>query len=316
MQTTFRPKLSAWLRRNPVVLGFLGLVIALLVIDQFSLPAMIFTGVVILVVFFAVRKAVGNFIAIDNREISGSFQGQLFRVLWWDVRAAWLDSHSEHNPVLMLGTDQNLFAIPLRYMDGASIWDMAQSRVNPTALQEEARQDLPYWQPVSMPQIPELEQPLVLRGRAFEKIIGWCGLGGCAGILWAGYPVFSLGLRLALAGFILLCAGFILSTYYSLKISPSGITHQMLFGKFFIAWDELKSVHIAQDGSTVMFQSGRKQILVYGPKTWHKLVREDAIQYIGLQLYKRQIHVRVDPWLGLRIAYSSRAARIKNSPEM
>ncbi len=316
MQTTFRPKLRAWMRLNLGVLGVMGVVIVFLVIEQFSIPAMIFTSIVSLIMFFAVRKSIGNFIAIDNREISGSFQGQLFRVLWWDVRAAWLDSHNESNSVLMLGTDQNLFAIPLRYMEAAGIWEMAKTRVNPSALRVEARQDLPYWQPVSMPQIPELEQPLVLRGRAFEKIISWCGLGFCGGILWAGFPLFSMGLRLALAGFVLICAGFLSSMYYSLKISGAGITHQVLFGKFFIAWDELKSVHIAQDGSTVMFQSGRKQILVYGPKTWHKTVREDAMQYIGLQLEARQIHVRVDPWLGLRMAFSSRAARVKNSPEM
>lgn len=315
MQTIYRPNLKAWLRRNPIVFGLPVLVFGLLIIDRFSIPALIITGLACLIVFIGMRRIFSNFIVIDNRQISGSFRGQLFKVQWWDVRAVWLDTHSDGNPVLMLATDQNLFAIPLRYMDASAIWSKAQSCVNPASLKEEARQDLPYWQPMTEPEIPELGEPLVLRGRALEKVIGWCALSFLAFILCAGFDQLSLGLRLMLGGFILVFSGFLLTTYYSLKISPSGITHTMFFGKFFISWDELKSVHIAQDGSTLMFQSGRKQILVYGPKTWRKNVRDNAMQYIGVQLEVRQIHVRVDPWLGLRMAFSSRAARVRRSTE-
>jgi hypothetical protein len=315
VQTIYRPNLKAWLRRNPIVFGLLVLVFGLLIIDRFSTPALIITGLACLILFLGIRKAISNYIVIDNRQISGSFKGQLFKVVWWDVRATWLDSHSEGNPVLMLATDHNLFAIPLRYMAAAAIWVKAQACVNPAALNEEARLNLPYWQSVSEPEIPELEQPLVLRGRALEKVIGWCALFFPACILAAGFEQLSLGMQLMLGGFILVFAGFLLTAYYSLKLNSTGITHSMLFGKFFISWEELKSVHIAQDGSTLMFQSGRKQILVYGPKTWSRAMREDAMQYIGVQLEVRQIHVRVDPWLGLRMAVSSRAARVLRSTE-
>lgn len=314
MQITFRPKVLLWLRRNPTVLIFALLVIPLLILDRFSILALGFTFTAFIIVLLGIRKAISNFVAIDSRQISGSFYGQTFKILWWDVRAIWLDSPEGENPVLMLGTESNIYAIPLRYLDANRIWNLVQSRVNPAALRPEARQNLPYWQPVGKMQIPELEEPIVLHGRLLEKVIGWCSMGFFVGILWAGYPHLSIGPELVLAGFILFSCSYLLSAYYSLRISPTGITHQMLFGEFYIAWDELKSVNIAQNGTTVLFQGESKKILVYGPRTWQKSTREDMMQYIGMQLEMRQIHVKVDPWLGMRIAFSNRAARIKGSP--
>lgn len=313
MQRVFRPNLILWLRRNPAVPVFLALAVLLLLVDEFSTPAIVIAFIVCAVALLAVQRAGANFIAVDNRQISGRFQGQTFRVLWWDVRAAWLDTHGEGNPVLMLGTDRNLYAIPLRYMASATIWELTRARVIPAALDEAARQGLPYWQPVNQANIPELDEPLVLRGRALEKVIGWVGLFTFSGLFLASYSNLSTGLALVLAGFVLFSCSYLLSAYYSLQVGPLGITHRMVFGQFFIAWDEVKSVHIAQDGSTVLFQGGDKQILVYGPKTWGKSSREDVMQYIGIQLEARQIHVKVDPWLGLRMAFSNRAARVKNS---
>ncbi len=312
MQSVFRPNLILWLWRNPAVPVFLALAVLLLLVDKFSMPAIVIAFIVCAVTLLALQRAGHNFISIDNRQISGRFQGQTFRVMWWDIRAAWLDTHSEDNPVLMLGTDRILFAIPTRYMPAATIWEMTQARVIPAALHETARQELPYWQPVNQASIPELEEPLVLRGRALEKVIGWVGLIFFDGLFLAFYSALSIGLALVLAGFILFSCVYLLSAYYSLQVGPLGITHQMVFGQFFIAWDEVKSVHIAQDGSTVQFQGGAKRILVYGPKTWGKTSREDVMQYIGIQLEARQIHVKVDPWAGLRMAFSNRAARVKN----
>lgn len=314
MQTVFHPRLMAWLRRNPFPPAAAALLMILAAAGRVSSPAAWAAIIAVsVIVLAAILRAMGSFIAIDNRQISGQFRGRKFRILWWDVRAAWLDTHSEGNPVLMLGTDQCLFGIPLRYMAADRIWDLARSRVNPTALQEDARRELPYWQPVTFDHIPDLAQPLMLQGRSLEKAIGWAGIILFGGVLLASFPLMIPGLALVMGGFILFSISYLLSAYYTLHISPAGITHQNSFGKYFISWEELRSVRIAHDGSTVLFQAGEKQILIYGPKTWHKAGREDAMQYIGLQLEVRQIHVKVDPWLGLRMAFSNRAARVKKS---
>jgi hypothetical protein len=316
MPCVFRPNLFAWLWCNPVALAAAALLLPLAVIDRLSSPALLIAlAVFTAIVLIAVVRASASFIAIDNRQISGRFMGRTFRVLWWDVRAAWLDTHSEGNPVLMLGTEQHLFGIPLRYMDAAKIWNLAQPLVNPSALQEKARQALPYWQPVTLSQIPDLKQPLVLQGRRLEKAVGWAGVILFGGMLLASIPLMNVGLALVMVGFTLFSCCYLLSAYYTLQVGPTGIVHQMAFGHYFISWEELRSVRIAHDGSTVLFQAGEKQILIYGPKTWPKACREDAMQYIGLQLEVRQIHVKVDPWLGLRVAFSNRAARIKNPPQ-
>lgn len=314
MRVVFRPNMLTWLWRNPAALMAAVLLVPWILIDRLASPAL----VIILIVFgailiVAVILTSMNFIALDNRQISGRFKGQVFRVLWWDVRAAWLDTHSDGNPVLMLGTDQCLFGIPLRYMDAGRIWNLARERVNPLSLSEEARQELPYWQPVTPGHIPALPQPLVLKGRWLEKGIGWAGAILFGGVFLASFPLRIPGLALLMGAFTLYSCSYLVSAYYTLRIGPAGITHQTAFGRYFISWEELKSVRIAQDGSTVLFQAGQKQILIYGPKTWRKTCREDAMQYIGLQLEVRQIHVKVDPWLGLRMAFSNRAARIKDT---
>ncbi len=315
MLTVFRPRLTAWLRRNPFLPAAAAALMLWAVIDRFSSPALLAAlSASALTAMIMILRTMGSFIAIDNRQISGQFKGRGFRVLWWDVRAAWLDTHSDDNPVLMLGTEHCLFGIPLRYMPADRIWNLAQERVNPIALLEESRRELPYWQPVTLNNIPDLKQPLRLQGRSLEKGVGWAGILLFGGMFLASFPLMSAGLALIMGGLTLFSFSYLLSAYYTLHISPAGITHQTALGKYFIAWEELKSVRIAHDGSTVLFQAGEKQILIYGPKTWHKAGREDAMQYIGLQLEVRQIHVKVDPWLGLRMAFSSRAARVKNSP--
>lgn len=148
MSYTFRPTLRAWIEMIGLVALFGGLGLAALWSDKDGGGIVLVFGVALCLLLWGLRLA-RTWVQLDERSLSFRLGRRVQAVPWAEVLAAELAQKAQGKQrywVLLLGTAQEVYWIPLQPFDRDTLWRLVQDRVPPAALAPEAYKQLPDYQ--------------------------------------------------------------------------------------------------------------------------------------------------------------------------
>jgi hypothetical protein len=318
MPNTYRPRPLIWLRDVLVPLFVYSLMLAVLkqlAPSNFPLVALIFIAGCLLIVRNTVIPALRNRLQIDNHGLSGrSFRG-VFEIPWSDVLAAWTAGDRVSSTILVLGTSQAVYEIPLKWLEAEQIWHEVRLHlpadiVTPAA-QEKLKTIVTEYQENSQAQLLEkLPAPLrVGYGRGI-KSFGWLGVVFFSSFALLSWQSGQIGSALCLLVFVILNFAFLLLTNQYLVMDLEGVSDLSILGHYRINWDEVTHIQTDPAGTGLIFHGSQKRVVVSGPAYWSGPDKEKMYQLLAAEIRTRNIEVKLDRWLSFKVIFS-RNARVK-----
>ncbi len=124
------------------------------------------------------------------------------------------------------------------------------------------------------------------------RVVGWIGVVlftfGSAGALSAGAygPSLLFLVFVALGGYIILASG-------SMQMTSDFITYHLPLRSYQIKWNEVRYIEIDAGGGNMVFVGDDKRLAVLGPAFWSGKDKIYLNEFMGKQLDKYDIEVRV-----------------------
>jgi hypothetical protein len=318
MEKIYRPQPMMWLRDVLVPLFVYSLMLAVLkqlAQSNFPMVVLVYAVGCLFILRNTVIPALRNWLQVDNHGLSGrSFRG-IFDIPWSEVLAAWTVAVRNNTSVLVLGTRQVVYEIPLKWLDSEQVWHEVRSNlpaeVLTPAAQEKLKGIVTESQEKSQSELLEtLPSPLRVGYGRGVKSFGWLGVVFFSFFALLSWQSGQIGSALCLMAFVLFNAIFLLLTNQYLVMDLEGVSDLSILGHYRIRWDEVTHIQTDPAGTGLVFHGGRKRVVVSGPAYWSGPDKERMYQLLAAEIRTRNIEVRLDRWLAFKIIFS-RNARVK-----
>jgi hypothetical protein len=135
---------------------------------------------------------------------------------------------------------------------------------------------------------------------------------------WAGYVPLSLSFvayrhgvqgnaarHLSFLSSLRLVATLLLSSG-SMQIYSDSLRYYLPLRRYQIEWDEVRSIEIDSQGSSMVFVGENKRLAVNGPMFWTGKDKRDAARLIAIQIDRYEIEVRTTEKAMFRLSRNTR----------
>jgi hypothetical protein len=318
MIKTFRPQSLLWLRDVLVPLFIYSLMLAVLrqlAPSNFPLVALFYIVGCLLIVRNTVVPALRNWLQVDGHGLSGrSFRG-IFDIPWSEVLAAWTEAVRSNTIILILGTRQVVYEIPLKWLEVDQVWHEVRAHLPAEVLTPAAQEKLKgivteYQEKSQADLLESLPAPLRAGYSRGIKSFGWLGVVFFSFFALLSWQSGQVGSALCLMVFVLFNAIFLLLTNQYLLMDLEGVSDLSILGHFRIRWDEVTHIQTDPAGTGLVFHGRQKRVVVSGPAYWSGPDKERMYQLLAAEIRTRNIDVKLDRWLSFKIIFSHNA-RVK-----
>jgi hypothetical protein len=267
MENVYRTKISYWLLEVIAVALFLVALIPFAI--YFNTPlAYILSGFCIIVGFPFVfvnnlRSALNNQITLNSYGVSGKVDRVEFSLNWSNIKMASNRGQGQAKQ-LVLGTDEGLTTIELKYFDEVDLWKNLKTNMPSEVFAEKAYRNLSgykEWKEESAQSVNQFTDPVVVRYYKSKKIFGWIIVIISASL--ASYSIF--GANQVLTALMIICfflfPGLILiiASVGKIEVDVNGIARKTIFGRFAIQWDEIREVLVTHNGQAMSLIGDNKR---------------------------------------------------------
>ncbi len=266
----------------------------------------------ILFAFEYLRPMLRNWLKTDERSIEGSLNGRYFQVYWREILAVRM-LPGRRPRTLLIGRRGGTLAIPLRFLDDQTIWEVVQAAVPPAALAEDAIRSLPdrrLWEAAGPSRSAAREgaavkTPGIVPDHWLVQVIGWCGVTVClyrAARAWAnGDLLVVLVLAVLVGGCFLL-----LMNWGVTEAGPARLTRYTLFGGRSMLWDDICQIEVDPTTSVLVLSDACQQIVIPGPGPLGRGMRRALLRTILSEAETRGVPVRRTVWALFRVSHRMR----------
>lgn len=319
MKISFRPMPLLWLRDVLVPLFIYSLMLAVLkqlAPQNFPMVALFYGIGCILIIRNTIIPAIRNRLDLDERGLAGNSFNGTFDIPWKDVLASWTMPMRGNTSLLVLGTRQAVYEIPLKWLVVDQVWEAVRSHLPAEALTLAARERLKVVvtesQETAQAQMLEtLPAPLRVGYSRGIKSIGWSGMVIFAFFALLAWQSGQTGPAACFLGFIAFNLIFLLLTNQYVVMDLEGISDLSILGHFRIRWDEITQIQTDPAGTGLVFYGGPKRVAVSGPAYWNGPDKDRMYQLLAAEIRTHHIEVKLDRWLSFKFIFS-RNARVKN----
>jgi len=294
---TFRPTLKHYLIASGEVtaLGLLWSVMLFLsrINNTSNLIMNLCLGIFGVLLLFAAASTVYDltrtWLTIEDTGLKGQIGWLKFSVAWTDIRIA---SYADHQ--LKLTTMNSSHTLPMRQLDGATIWQTIQPLIPRQALSPTAYQEHPAHQALIA-----FRQQVLADENQFMRLrypVGWQVFMWTLGLTLTALVIYGLieGVPLAFTlifGFwaIMLLVGAFLSTT-QVELTPKQITLQNPFRTQSMLWAEVDTIKARGQGGDWVLYKGKQRLHIPGSLLWFGQNRQRVTVLMDAQIWAQNMH--------------------------
>ncbi len=232
-----------------------------------------------------------TWLTIEDIGLKGQIGRLKFSVTWRDIRVA---SYADHQ--LKLTTMNNSYTLPMRQLDGATIWQTIQPLIPLQALSPTAYQEHPAHQALitfRQQVLADENQFMRLRYPVSWQIFIWTlGLTLTALVIYGLFESVSPAFTLLFGfwTFVLLTWAFLSTT--QVELTPKQITMQNPFRTQTMPWAEVDRIKAKRQGGDWVLYKGKQQLHIPGSLLWLGQNRQRIAVLMDAQLWAQNMQVQ------------------------
>jgi hypothetical protein len=313
---TFRATTEAWLGQLLLPVCFFVLLTITAINSAGLNPTVALIGLAILflvVVFDYVVPMLRNWITMDTTSIEGSLNGRYFHVYWTETKAAWL-YENQRRRFLCLGTRDGTLVIPLRFFEENAIWDRVCESAPEEALEESALLRLPDYQDWLSTREKVLDDPgpRQIPDHWLLQVVGWSGVSFFLFGVIEALKENNMLLAVIQLGLVSVSLA-VLAGWGITEIGPQQVRRYTVFGRWSIAWDEVRWIEIDLFDTVVVLGGDNRRLVIPGPSAWSPFGKKEAMAILLAQAERRCIPLRRSLLAMFRVSRNTR--KRKNSED-
>jgi len=151
---------------------------------------------------------------------------------------------------------------------------------------------------------PDTTRALIIK-HTYSKIVGWICT---AFFIFCSVSAWRAGQRGASLVFLVFVAlgSYILLSSGSMQVYSDSIRYYLPLRRYQIKWNEVRSIEIDSQGSSMVFVGENKRLAVNGPMFWTGKDKRDAARLIAIQIDRYEIEVRTTEKAMFRLSRNTR----------